>query len=176
MLVDSGASGHYLDDIIILGLRDKLNSYQVLDVPRNIITVGGGQMDGVTQEVLRGMVVDGKGARRSVQLSCLVVPGLVWNLFPLKQAARNGIVSIFDTGNARLEANNFTLPLQELSTTSTFSRCILSTRATLRSEQCRLRLKQNVAPMTGAPQPQKPGRRKKARQQWGELRMHYARL
>ena len=44
----------------------------------------------------------------------LVVPGLGCNLFSVKQASRNGVVSIFDKCNPRLGANNFTLPLQEL--------------------------------------------------------------
>ena len=41
ILVDSGASGHYFDDDIILRLRDKLDSYHVLDVPRKITVTGG---------------------------------------------------------------------------------------------------------------------------------------
>ena len=33
VLIDSGTSGHYIDDAIIPKLRDKLDSYQVRDVP-----------------------------------------------------------------------------------------------------------------------------------------------
>ena len=36
VLVVSGASGHYFDEAIIPGLRDRLDSYQVLDVPRKL--------------------------------------------------------------------------------------------------------------------------------------------
>ena len=52
--------------------------------------------------------------QRLIQISVLVVPGLGCNLFSVKQASRNGVVSIFDKYNPRLGANNFTLPLQEL--------------------------------------------------------------
>ena len=114
VVVDSGASGHYFDDTIIPGLRDNLDNYQLLDVPRKITTAGKGHLYGVAQGILRGRVIDDKGQRRLVQLSCLIVPGLGRNLFSVKQAARNGIVSIFDMDSPRLEANNFTLPLQEL--------------------------------------------------------------
>ena len=114
VLVDSGASGHYFDDTIFPGLRDNLDNYQVLDAPRKITTAGKGHLYGVAQGVLRGWVIDDKGERRLVQLSCLIVPGLGRNLFSVKQAARSGIISIFDMDNPRLEANNFTLPLQEL--------------------------------------------------------------
>ena len=46
-LVDSGASRHYFDDALILGLRYKLENYQVLDTPQKIVTTGGHQLDGV---------------------------------------------------------------------------------------------------------------------------------
>ena len=52
--------------------------------------------------------------QRLIQISVLIVPGLGRNLFSVKQASRNGVVSIFDKYNPRLEANNFTLPLQGL--------------------------------------------------------------
>ena len=52
--------------------------------------------------------------QRLIQISVLIVPGLGRNLFSVKQASRNGIVSIFDKYNPRLEANNFMLSLQEL--------------------------------------------------------------
>ena len=42
VLVDSGASEHNLDDAIIPGLRNKLDRYRVLDVPRKLITADGG--------------------------------------------------------------------------------------------------------------------------------------
>ena len=65
--------------------------------------------------MLRGHIKDGEGVKRLVQISCLVVPGLGRNLFSVKQATRNGVVSIiFEMNNPRLETNNFTVPLQEL--------------------------------------------------------------
>ena len=52
--------------------------------------------------------------QRLIQIPVLIVPGLRRNLSSAKQASRNGVVSIFDKYNPRLEANDFTLPLQEL--------------------------------------------------------------
>ena len=114
VLVDSGASGHYFDDAINPGFRGRREEYKVLDVPRKISTAGGGELNGTAQGVLRGHVIDDKGVRRLIQLSCLIVPGLVGNLFSVKQAARNGVVSVFDMTNPRLETYNHTFPLQEL--------------------------------------------------------------
>ena len=71
-------------------------------------------MNGTAQGVLRGHVIDDKGVRRLIKLLHLIVPGLGRNLFAVKQAARNGVVSIFDMTNPRLETHNHTCPLQEL--------------------------------------------------------------
>ena len=48
---------------------------------------GGWELNGTAQGVLRGHVIDGKGVRRIIQLSCLIVPGLGRSLFSVKQAA-----------------------------------------------------------------------------------------
>ncbi|CAM9564750.1 unnamed protein product, partial [Sphacelaria rigidula] len=113
-MVDSGASGHYFDDTLIPGQRYKLHNYQELATPRTITTAGGHHLAGVGKGLLRGHIQDGEGIKRLVQISCLVLPGLGRNLFSVKQATRNGVVSVFDMNNARLETNNFTVPLQEL--------------------------------------------------------------
>lgn len=50
LLVGSGMSGHYFDDLIIPRGREKLEYYQVLDVPRKKLSHReGGQLDGVAQ-------------------------------------------------------------------------------------------------------------------------------
>ena len=64
--------------------------------------------------MLQGHVVDNKGVQRSIQFPCLTVPGLGRNLFSVKQAARNGLVSIFDMTNPKLETHNHTFPPKEL--------------------------------------------------------------
>ena len=94
--------------------RDRLEEYKVLDVPRKITTAGGGETNGTAQGVLRGHVIDDKGVRRLIQLSCLIAPGLGRIRFSVKQAARNGVVSISDMTNPRLETHDRTCPLQEL--------------------------------------------------------------
>ena len=94
--------------------RDRLEEYTVLDVPRNISTVRGGKLNGTAQGVLRVHVIDHKGVRRLIQFSCLIAPGLGRSLFSVRKAARNGVVSICDTANPRLETHTHTFPLQEL--------------------------------------------------------------
>ena len=114
VMVDSGASVHYFDDALIPGLRYRLDNYHELAIRRYITTAGGHQLEGAGQGLLRGHIIDAQEGQRLTQISRLSVPGLGRNLFSVKQASRNGVVSIFDKYNPRLQANNFTLPLQEL--------------------------------------------------------------
>ena len=74
----------------------------------------GHQLEGAGEGLLRGDNIDAQGVQRLIQISVLIMPGSGRNLFSVKQASLNGVVSIFDKYNLRLEANNFTLPLQEL--------------------------------------------------------------
>ena len=64
---------------------------------------GGEGLNGPVKALLRGHVADDEGVRRLFQLPCTIVPGLGGNLFSVKQAARNGVVSIFGMTNPRLE-------------------------------------------------------------------------
>ena len=114
VVVDSGTSGHYFDDALIPGLRYRLDNYQKLAIRRWITTAGGHQLEGAGQVLLRVHIIDAQGVQRLIQILVLIVPGLRRNLVSVKQASRNGAVSIFDKHNPRLEANNFALPLQEL--------------------------------------------------------------
>ena len=140
VIMDSGASGHYFDDALIPGLRYRLDNYQELVIQQYITTAGGHQLEGAGQGLLRGHIIDAQGVQRLIQISVLIVPGLGRNLFSIKQASRNGVASIFDKYNPRLEANNFTLPLQELENDLYFFGWTLSVGAARRSSQYKRRL------------------------------------
>ncbi|CAN0107461.1 unnamed protein product, partial [Sphacelaria rigidula] len=79
-----------------------------------INTAGGHQLAGVGKGLLREHIKDDEAVERLVQISCLFVPGLGRNLFSVKQATRNRVVSIFEMNDSRPKTNNFTVPLQEL--------------------------------------------------------------
>ena len=86
------------------------------------------------------------------------MPGLGRNLFSVKQASRKGVVSIFDKYNPRLEANNFTLPLQELENDLYFfslDLCQWEQRAGARNASGGYR--HPLASADGAPQPEESG-------------------
>ena len=58
VLVDSGASGHYFDDLIIPSLKHRLLNYVLLTTPRKILTAGGALLDGAAEGVLQSIVID----------------------------------------------------------------------------------------------------------------------
>ena len=111
VLVDSGASDHYFDDFLTPKLNRRLLDYTCLTTPRKILTAGGALLDGTGEGILQGIIIDNYGNGHLVRIQILVVPTIGRNLFSVKAATRNGIVSIFDRGNPRLEAFGVTLPL-----------------------------------------------------------------
>ena len=111
VLVDSGASDHYFDDVLIPGLNRRLLDYTCLTTPRKIPTAGGALLDGTGEGILQGVITDNCGNGQLVRIQVLVVPTIERNLFSVKTATRNGIVSIFDRENPRLEAFGVTFPL-----------------------------------------------------------------
>ena len=84
-MVDNGPSGHKFNYALVSGLRYKLDNYLELPIRRWVITVGGHQLKGAGQGLLLGHTVDAQGLKRPIELSVLVVPGLGWNLFLVKQ-------------------------------------------------------------------------------------------
>ena len=84
-MVDSEESGDYFDDALTPGLRYRLDNYQELAIRRYITTVGGHQLEGAGQGLLRGHIIDAQGVRRLIQISVLIVPGLGRNFFSLSK-------------------------------------------------------------------------------------------
>ena len=100
VLVDSGASGYYFDDLIIPSLKHRLLNYVLLTTPRKILTAGGALLDGTAERILEGLVT-----------AIFIVLGIGCNLFSVNSAAEKGVVSIFDFDNPRLELAGITVPL-----------------------------------------------------------------
>ena len=91
-LVDSGASGHYFDDIMIPDLKHRLQDYTSISTPRTILTAGGALLDGTAEGVSQGLITDDYGEQHLARIANLIVPGIGRNLFSVKTAARKRIV------------------------------------------------------------------------------------
>ena len=105
VLVCSGASDHYFDDLIIPELKHRLQETSLI-TPRTILTAGGAMVDGTAEGVIQGIITDDYGEQHLARIAILNVPGIGRNLFSVKTAAKKGIVSIFDVNNPRLEASD----------------------------------------------------------------------
>ena len=101
VLVNSGASGHYFDVLIILSLKHRLLSYVLLTTPRKILTAGGASLDGMVE-----------GIQHLARIAILIVSGIGRNLFSVKLATKKGVVFIFDFDNPRLELSGITVALR----------------------------------------------------------------
>ena len=99
MLVDSGASAHFVDSDLIPDLCDCLESYQELKPPMIITTAGMRRVYGTAAGVLPCFVVDTDGVERQVSVRVTVVPGMGKHLFSPKFAQRQGIHTIFAADN-----------------------------------------------------------------------------
>ena len=111
LMVDSGASGLYIDDAIIRELKHRLQDYVHLTTPRKILTARGAMLDGTAECVLQGLVTDDSDNQILVRVNIVVVPEIGHNLFSVMTVAKKRIVTIFDYENLRLEGFTVTVPL-----------------------------------------------------------------
>ena len=81
LMVDSGASGHYFDDIIIHSLKRRLQNYVHLPTLQTILTAGGALLNGTAACLLQGLVTYDYGNQILVRVDIMVVPGIGCNLF-----------------------------------------------------------------------------------------------
>lgn len=90
LLVDRGASGHYLNSDLIMDLDHILDSYTVIDNPIKIVGAGGHEVYGVGEGIIALLAPDVNGAERRVRFKCTTVPGLGRHLFSTDAAQRKG--------------------------------------------------------------------------------------
>ena len=112
IMVDSGASGRYINDAIIQDLKRRLQDYVHLTTPHKIPTVGGALLNGTEEGVLQGIVTDDNVNQFWFGVDIVLVLGIERNLFSVMTVAKKGIATIFDYENPKLEEFNVTVPLR----------------------------------------------------------------
>ena len=110
VLVDSGASDHYFDDLIIPSLKNRLLNYVLLTTPRKILPAGGALLNGTAEGILKGLITDNHGQQHLARIAILIVPGIGRNLFSVESTTKKGVVSIFNFDDPRLELSGITVP------------------------------------------------------------------
>lgn len=113
LLIDSGATEHYLDSYLVPGLLD-MSDFRALLVPKSIVAAGGHVLRGTHSGVLPVSVADDKGKFHRIKLTCILVPGLGRHIFSTMEASRRGVTTTIEAGCHRLVKGDITLPLQQL--------------------------------------------------------------
>ena len=111
MVVDSGASDHYVDHKLVKGIKQLMFCYQEFDTPRTITTAGIHTLLATATEKLQSKVTDSNGRTRKATLPITIVPGIGRNPFSSGAAQSKGITTII-SHNARLEKGNIDFPLR----------------------------------------------------------------
>ena len=112
-LVESGESGHYFDDELHPGMKDKLLSYKPLERPIKIVTAGRQVLQGTATGTVFGKIIDTESNKHQVNRKGLIVPGLGHDLFSTSQAAETGM-NITINSRPRLEQGHHVLPRHQL--------------------------------------------------------------
>ncbi len=114
MLVDSGATEHFVDDQLIPELKEKMLNYTVLSTPKKIRAAGKHILLGTVTGILIGSITDKTGKKHEVGFPSVIVSGLGRHLFSSSDAASRGISTVIEPGNPHLKRNNIVVPLQQL--------------------------------------------------------------
>lgn len=81
VLVDSGASKHLLDPVLIPGLHGR--HYSFFESPHKIITAEKHVLEGIPTGTIHDTAADISGTKRMVAFPAIVVPGLGTNVLLL---------------------------------------------------------------------------------------------
>ena len=114
MLVDSGATEHFLDDELIPGLKQLMQDYNLLEEPKKIVTAGNQVLLGTATGILPCVITDQNGSTHQVGFPSLIVSGLGRHLFSSSAAAARGTSTIIEAGHPRLTRGDIIVPLQQL--------------------------------------------------------------
>ena len=85
MVVDSGASDHYVDDKLDKGIKQLMFDYQEFDTARTITTSELHTLLGTATGKLRSKVTHSNGWTRMPTLPTTMMPGIGRNLYPQVQ-------------------------------------------------------------------------------------------
>ena len=111
MIVDSGASDHYIDDKLVPGITSMMRNYRKLIPARDITTAGLHKLYGTATGEIRVEVTDSDGETKTARLPITIVPGIGRNLFSPGTALLKGVKTVI-SDYSRLEKGNTRFPLR----------------------------------------------------------------
>ncbi len=112
MMVDSGASDHYVDDKLVPWIRSKMVHLRQINPAREITTAGMHTLYGTATGDIVCQVADSNGKMHTAHIPIVIVPGIGKHLFSSGSAKSRGINTVI--GNSpRLEKDDIYFPLRE---------------------------------------------------------------
>ena len=108
MLVDSGASDHFVDEDLISGLRQRIRGLRILDKPKPIETAGYKKTFATATGIICGQIINPSGEPIPVRIFAYLVPGMGRHLFSSVKAMRMGATTILQAGNPQIQFNKKT--------------------------------------------------------------------
>ena len=72
-LMDSRASDHFFDNLLVPSLKCRLLNYVLLNTPRKILTAGKALLDDTAEGILQGLVPDNHGEQHLARIAILIV-------------------------------------------------------------------------------------------------------
>lgn len=97
LLVDSGASGHYLDSDLISNLPNLLENYTIIENPMKIVGAEGHESYGIGEGIISVFAKDDAGNHREIRFQCITV-----HLFSTGTVQKKGASTIM-SDNPRIE-------------------------------------------------------------------------
>ena len=90
MLADSGETEHFLGDVLIPGLKDRMKAYALRDVRKIIVAASNRELHGTATGILYGTIVDQTGRTHRARFPSLIVSGLGRHVFSSSVAMKKG--------------------------------------------------------------------------------------
>ncbi len=112
MMVDSGASDHYVDDKLVPWIKSKMINLQEINPAREITTAGMHTLYGTATGDIACEVTESNGEVHTARIPIVIVPGIGKHLFSSGSAKSRGIKTVIGD-SPRLEKDNVHFPLRE---------------------------------------------------------------
>ena len=114
LLVDSGATEHFVDDELIPELKEKMLNYAVLKTPKPIRAASKQILPGTATGLIPGVITDKADNNYDVGFPSMVMSELNRHIFSSSDAVTWGISTANQPGNPHPSKNNIEMPLQQL--------------------------------------------------------------
>lgn len=114
VLLDSGASDHFVHNLLLLNVEEHLVEYRKLHPSKIIEVAGYNTVQGIATGISRGFAMNSKNELQPISLQVTLVPGLGKHLFSPEMALKRGVTTVLSKENPRLSNASMVIPLKHV--------------------------------------------------------------